>query len=59
MISRQFVINKSSHYIISAHSGLLKIPKVQGAVIQEVALMVCAAGIQVEMKPQRETRSEN
>ncbi len=59
MISWHFVINKSWHYINSAHSGLLKIPTVQGAAKQEVALMMCAGGIQVEMKPQREIRSEN
>lgn len=58
MISQHFVINKSWHYINSAHSGLLKIP-VQGAKIQEVALMMCAGGIQVEMKPQREIHSKN
>lgn len=60
MISRQFVINKSWHYINSAHSGLLKIPTVQGAAIQEVALMMCAGGgIQVEMKSQWEIRLED
>lgn len=49
-----FVINKPLHYINSARSGLFKKRTVQGAVIQEVALIMCARGIQLEIKPQQE-----